>query len=395
MIGAFLLRLQRKGINIKVNNTNTKICNKCGKEFPLDSDHFFKNCNSKDGYTCVCKECNGYSFTKKLKNVDGYKICIKCNRKLPLDINHFIPDKLCSDGFRNVCRECGQDGHFMNDNYKPKKRWTEEDNNLFKERYPCYTNNELIQKYYPDATLKSLQDRAYRLGITGKDEEVINRIGKEVSEKTSGENSCNYGKSKSKEQINKFKNSIKKYYEKHDSKLKGVKWDLDDHRRTDMSNRKKGIWSGNNNPRHINPLFNEENPNWNGGINTLYAELRSEINKWKQQSMIACHYKCVITGKDFDEIHHLYPFKNILQETFMNLNMDIKHQVKDYTNEEFNSIKIELIRLHNKYGLGVCLTKDIHKLFHDTYGYTNTTAEQFQEFKERYNNGEFAEILVF
>ena len=108
-----------------------------------------------------------------------------------------------------------------------------------------------------------------------------------------------------------------------------------------------------------------------------------------------CNYKCVLTGKGFDNVHHLYSFRNIVNEVFDCLKLDKREAVKDYSKKEFENIKRNLTELHEFYGYGVCLCKYIHKFFHDNYGYFNNTPEQFYEFEKRYKNFEFDDLLDY
>lgn len=138
----------------------------------------------------------------------------------------------------------------------------------------------------------------------------------------------------------------------------------------------------------------ENHWNWNGGVSEITMYLRDKLTDWKKYSMKVCNYKCVITGKRFDDIHHLYGFDQIFQEVFQETGLPIKQQIKDYTQEELNILSQKCIELHSKYQLGVCLTKGIHELFHKEYGYGQNTPEQFYEFQQRYNNGKFNCILT-
>jgi hypothetical protein len=168
---------------------------------------------------------------------------------------------------------------------------------------------------------------------------------------------------------------------------KGIK--LSDERKHAISLRNKGKWSGNKNPRVTNPFKGKDNPNWRGGITALYQELRSDTKEWLIKSAESTNYNCVITGKNFDNVHHLYSFKNIVEEVFVNLNIDKRKNVSEYSECEEIAIRNELKRLHNFYGYGSPINKDVHKLFHDLYGYTNTNYCDFIEFVKRVELGEF------
>lgn len=135
---------------------------------------------------------------------------------------------------------------------------------------------------------------------------------------------------------------------------------------------------------HCRDRKGKNHPNWKGGISSLQEYLRKKINQWKLDSMNASNYKCVVTGDKFDDIHHLYSFHLILEEVLEELNLDIRCNISEYTNDELTKIEDKTIELHNRYPLGVCLRKDIHTLFHNIFGTSNNTTEQFEEFKTNY-----------
>jgi len=136
-------------------------------------------------------------------------------------------------------------------------------------------------------------------------------------------------------------------------------------------------------------ISGENSPFWKGGLTPIYEFLRAKILEWKRESMKQCDYKCILTKQKFSAVHHLYSFNKIVLEVLEDINIELKLTVLDYTNEELELIEQQFILIHNKYPLGVCLTKNIHDLYHNLYGNDNTP-EQFEEFTKRYQLGEFS-----
>ena len=79
--------------------------------------------------------------------------------------------------------------------------------------------------------------------------------------------------------------------------------------------------------------FNKDGSGYEG----LSKFLRGHIQTWKSESMKKCNYQCILTGsKDF-EIHHMYGFANILNETIEEYNIELK-DYHEYTQEELNDM---------------------------------------------------------
>jgi len=378
----------------------TKKCSKCGEEKPATTKYYNKAKTGIYGLTAECKECKKKrekisNEIKKLKPkiVKEFNTCIKCKRELPCNIVYFPPDVLCKTGLRNLCRECGKDGHFMEEGYIPKQWWTEEKEELFIKVYPHFTNEELIELYFPEETRKGLTDKAFKIGKINKTNETAKRGHKQQGIKLSGDKNYNYGKHLPEETRRKISLSRKGKYIGENNPLYGIKWAKDDKRRKLISLNKKGLWSGDKNPRHINPLNGELNGRWAGGIKELYYDLRDHLQDWKKSSMEECKYKCVLTHGEFDNVHHLYNFKNIVYELFEELKLPMLKTIGEYSEEERDLIYNLLHSKHKYYGNGVCLCKSLHKLYHDTYNYSNNNKEQFEEFCIRYRSFEFDNLL--
>ena len=141
----------------------------------------------------------------------------------------------------------------------------------------------------------------------------------------------------------------------------------------------------------------EKNPFWKGGITPITNYLRTldVVVKWRNNCQYEANYMCELSGKKgvLLNVHHLVAFSMIVIEAHNLHNIEIKPQVKDYTQEELKLLEEYVGSWHKDNSNAVVLSEDVHKLFHSLYGKGENTPEQFEEFKERYLTGEFKEIL--
>lgn len=124
---------------------------------------------------------------------------------------------------------------------------------------------------------------------------------------------------------------------------------------------------------------------------------RGTLYDWKMASMKNCNYQCVLTGSKNYEIHHLYSFNMIADEslTIAETNGLIKGlAIDDYTVQELDKI-IDIFKdIHKKYPLGVCIDKNIHALFHRIYGSGCNNEEQWDQFMLDYKAGKYDKLSL-
>ena len=137
----------------------------------------------------------------------------------------------------------------------------------------------------------------------------------------------------------------------------------------------------------------ERNPYWKGGITPISKHLRGCTKQWDKNVRQTYDKKCALTGVKCtttnSTVHHLYGFNMIVQEAHVINNIEIKPQIKDYEKEELQLLENYVLEWHKDTSNGVLLCNEVHNLFHYEYGYGSNTPEQFEEFKQRYLNGEF------
>lgn len=120
-----------------------------------------------------------------------------------------------------------------------------------------------------------------------------------------------------------------------------------------------------------------------GNINyeNVAIYVRRHNKQWKQDSMINCSFRCIVTGKRFDEIHHLVSLNTILNNVYSKLGIDKEtFDINTLDEQQRDGFMRVVYEEQSKYPLGVCLCKDIHCQFHNQYGYGDNTILQFEEF---------------
>jgi hypothetical protein len=135
---------------------------------------------------------------------------------------------------------------------------------------------------------------------------------------------------------------------------------------------------------------------WHGINPPLYEYLKQSLYQWKQDTLNFHNYTCLLTGKKTHIVHHLYGFDLIIEELFDFFDLEPKirkTKISEFLIKDLEKYTSKCIELHYKSGLGICLEKSVHKLFHKHYKYGSNTPQQFEEFRQRYLAGEFDETM--
>lgn len=312
---------------------------------------------------------------------EGTRHCKKCQRDLPNDSLHFPYDKSCKDKLRNVCRECNPKyKRFLEIGHRTNEEWSDADLELLKSVYKDYTNNEIIEKFFPNRTIRSLETISSKYGFNYKSEKTLDR-GRKIGAMNNP--MCQKGLVFSEEHKQNISISTRKRYENPEQREIA--------RRNAI---KRGLGVGDSNPIHINPLYGEKNGRWKGGASALIEQLRRDIIDWKKDSSAFCNYKCIFTGDRFQNIHHIISFNSLVDKALDITHLERRSKISDYSNEEYENLKSCLIDLHNKTLFGACLCGELHELFHKEYTYYDSTIDDFMDFTRKIVNGDYDDYFT-
>lgn len=137
----------------------------------------------------------------------------------------------------------------------------------------------------------------------------------------------------------------------------------------------------------LSPLYGrtrEKSPSWQGGLTDLSKYLRLQLPPWILQQLQRTNYTCELTGKQGTlNVHHMYSFKNILQDTMKELNIDIRPNIGDYSEDVLQVITINILRRNDLYANPIVMLESVHKAFHKFCGGNKkeTSMEQLEQFK--------------
>ena len=279
------------------------------------------------------------------------------------------------------------------DDFYEEKTWTEKELNILKENYK-YGNIDYLCQLLPNRGYKAITTKARRIGLktrelwTTEEQEILKSNYHYMSiddiMKLLPNRSRNSIISQAKS-LNLV--SVCKYNDYENDFVKQNWQRMSDREMEELLNKPFRSVTF---KRHSLGLYRVKDES---SYNDLSEYVRRNNLDWKKKSIINCGYKCILTGKRFDDIHHIYGLNLILNEVLNELCIDIKDKMDNYTDKELRDI-LDLFRIkQDRYPLGVCLAKDVHMLFHNKYGYGNNTEIQWNEFVTDFKNGKYDKEL--
>lgn len=120
--------------------------------------------------------------------------------------------------------------------------------------------------------------------------------------------------------------------------------------------------------------------------------LRKNTRQWKESIKLQYNSTCCLSGSKNIHVHHYVSVNIIVKNILEELGLEYCDDFSMFTNEQLNIILSRFKEEQDKNG-GVCISNELHILFHKLYGFKNTK-EQFEQFVSDYKSGAYNELLL-
>lgn len=351
----------------------------------------------------LAKKYNRQSGTiiEKLRNIGAYQMSIHHYTDDEINflkiyypigdwdtIQKYIPD-VSKQAIHNKMHDLG----ITSDSYF----WNDEDIKLLKENYESMYGkiNEFINMFDGRHTYKAICNKAKKLGLKSRNywsNEEINIMKDNYSNKSLDEMLLLLPNRTRHSIISKaIELKLKNYCKYQDFEIEFIYDNWKTMTDKEMAIKLSKSFRGLKNKRISLGLLRVKEKSCYMGIHDY---LRANNMDWKNESMKKSNYKCVLSNKRFDDIHHIHSFNLIVSETINMLDIDLNKSMDDFNKDELRDILDTFRIIQSKYPLGVCLSKEIHTLFHNIYGYGNTTEENWNEFILNYKNNIYNHLIT-
>ena len=191
------------------------------------------------------------------------------------------------------------------------------------------------------------------------------------------------------------------YRQMKSDKLK-EKWNDEEFRQM-QSNKAKEQWQDEEyrqmRIRQAKERTGENSGNYKGGITPISDYLRHlpVVVKWMEDAKENVNYTCELIGKQcYVETHHIKPFCELVMEAHVLNGIQIKEIIADYTEEELKLLVAYITKWHQDFSNAIVLSREVHRYFHNVFMKgkgRESSVEDIEEFKQRYLNGEFKDLL--
>lgn len=357
-------------MRMKKEKLQTKTCPICKKDFNTyhgNQIYCSKTCSGisiRNRETCICEHC-GKSFSRIISEVNKNKrhyCSVECKYE---DLRWCISDiNILRNNYRKI--KVSEIQKMLSKHYSIKairgkarvlglaksRLWTKEEEQLVLDNYENTPMSEML-KLLPNRTASSILGKARQFNLKGNF--YINHV-------------------YSLDEINFLK----------DNYLNMTNKELANH----LGRNENAIGQKLHNLSLFRPVEIKKD-----GYYDLEKFTRSRLAKWKDDVRKQYNYKCYLTGRRSNiVVHHCRGFNLLFGETIEILNFPIYDSFQTYTDDELLLFMETFLDLQEYYNSYVCISEDIHKLFHKQYGYGDNTEEQWDEFVQNYKNNSLKNI---